>query len=69
MTNSQIKNYLEENQMDEVLEIIKEAEAGELEELELVESLGLLQDKKLNEEVLQLLQSEGVNIIYISAEE
>ncbi|WP_158735389.1 hypothetical protein [Alteribacillus sp. YIM 98480] len=69
MTKEEIKSILKEKQMEEALELIEEAEAGELEELELVQSLGLLRDPALNEEVIRVLQEEGVSIIYISDED
>ncbi|RSL33409.1 hypothetical protein D7Z54_10605 [Salibacterium salarium] len=69
MTKAEIKETLQEKQLEEALEIIEEAEQGELAELELVESLGLLRDEQLNNEVITLLQEEGVTITYIPAEE
>ncbi|SDH42872.1 hypothetical protein [Alteribacillus bidgolensis] len=69
MTKEEIKSILKEKQMEEALELIEEAEAGELAELELVQSLGLLRDPSLNEKVIRVLQEEGVSIIYISDED
>lgn len=65
MTRDEIMAVLKEQDMNEVIELIEDAEQGDLEELELAESLGLLLDQDLNREVLQLLESLGVTIIYV----
>lgn len=65
MTRDEIMAILKEQDMTEVMELIEDAEQGDLEELELAESLGLLLDRDLNREVLQLLESLGVTIIYV----
>ncbi|MDH4616674.1 hypothetical protein [Brevibacillus sp. AY1] len=65
MTRDEIMAILKEQDMTEVIELIEDAEKGDLEELELAESLGLLLDRDLNREVLQLLESLGVTIIYV----
>ncbi|MGE7271946.1 hypothetical protein ACQKK5_10875 [Brevibacillus panacihumi] len=69
MTRDELLKVLENNQMTEVIELIEDAENGDLEELELAESLGLLLDPDLNREVLQLLESLGVTIIYVQDDE
>lgn len=69
MTRDELLKVLENNQMTEVIELIEDAEKGDLEELELAESLGLLLDPDLNREVLQLLESLGVTIIYVQDDE
>jgi len=69
VTKEEILAVLEQKRMNEIIELIEDAEAGELEELELVESLGLLMDETLNREVLQLLQSLGVTITYVKGDE
>ncbi|CAJ1002052.1 MULTISPECIES: hypothetical protein [Bacillales] len=69
MTKEEILSILQERDMTEVIELIEDAESGDLEELELVESLGLLRDEELNREVLQLLESLGVTIIYLKGDE
>jgi len=69
MTRDELVKVLENNHMTEVIELIEDAEKGDLEELELAESLGLLLDPKLNQEVLQLLESLGVTIIYVRDDE
>ena len=69
MTRDELLKVLESNQMTEVIELIEDAEKGDLEELELAESLGLLLDPDLNREVLQLLESLGVTIIYVQDDE
>ncbi|SDH05817.1 hypothetical protein SAMN05192534_101474 [Alteribacillus persepolensis] len=66
MTKAEMKQLLEQKDMQEALELLEEAENGELAELELVESLGLLRDATLNDELTRILKEEGVNIIYIS---
>lgn len=65
MTRDEMMAILKEQDMTEVMELIEDAEKGDLEELELAESLGLLLDRDLNREVLQLLESLGVTIIYV----
>ncbi|NQF14063.1 MULTISPECIES: hypothetical protein [unclassified Brevibacillus] len=69
MTRDELVAVLEKKRMTEIIELIEDAEQGELEELELVESLGLLMDQELNKEVLSLLESLGVTIIYVSGDE
>jgi hypothetical protein len=69
MTKEEILAILEQKRMTEIIELIEDAEAGDLEELELVESLGLLMDEELNREVLQLLESLGVTITYLKGDE
>lgn len=59
---------LREREMNEVLELIEDAEKGELEELELVKSLGLLRDEALNSAVIKHLEENGVRIIFIDGE-
>jgi hypothetical protein len=69
MTRDEIMAVLESKRMTEAIELIEDAEAGELEELELVESIGLLADEELNREVIKLLESLGVTIIYLKGDE
>ncbi|MCG7316667.1 hypothetical protein [Brevibacillus laterosporus] len=69
MTQQEIVDTLKERRMTEILELIYDAKSGDLEELELVESLGLLADETLNKEVIGLLEELGVNIIYLSGDE
>lgn len=69
MTTEELMAVLEKKKMTDIIELIADAKAGDLEELELVESLGLLMDQELNREVLQLLESLGVAIIYVSGDE
>ncbi|WP_026689541.1 hypothetical protein [Alteribacter aurantiacus] len=66
MKREELITVLEKNNYAEVLELIEDAERGRLEELELAESLGLLYDKTLNDEVIHYLKEQGVNIIYVS---
>ncbi|CCF14809.1 putative uncharacterized protein [Brevibacillus laterosporus GI-9] len=69
MTQQEIVDALKERRMTEILELIEDAKSGDLEELELVESLGLLADEMLNKEVIRLLEELGVTIIYLSGDE
>jgi hypothetical protein len=69
MTRDEIMDILKEQDMTEIIELVEDAENGDLEELELAESLGLLMDENLNREVLQLLESLGVTIIYVKDDE
>lgn len=69
MTKEDILAALENKGLDEIIELIEDAESGDLEELELVESIGLVHDELLNREVIQLLQQLGVSIIYVTDEE
>lgn len=69
MTRDEIVSTLQEKGLDDIVELIEDAEKGELEELELVESLGLLYEEDLNREVLKLLQGLGVTITYVSEED
>lgn len=69
MTKAEVRQQLEERNMEEVLELIEDAENGDLKELELAASLGLLRDETLNDAVLNVLQDEGVTIIYVEDEE
>ncbi|MFB4160773.1 hypothetical protein ACE1TF_12880 [Geomicrobium sp. JSM 1781026] len=67
--NEQLIQQLEDKKMTDVLELIEEAKAGEFDELELVESLGLLRDEDLNRRVIALLEEIGVEIVYVTDEE
>lgn len=69
MSVNEVKKQLQEQELHEVLELIEDAERGDLEELELVKSLGLLRDEELNKQVLEILENEGVLIIYVSEED
>lgn len=64
MTREELVQALEAKGLDEVVELIEEADNGEMDELELLPSLGLLQDRQLNDAVLQYLEAKGVAIIY-----
>ncbi|MBP3950652.1 hypothetical protein [Bacillus suaedae] len=68
MTRDEIVNELKRLEMDDVLEIIEDAETGHLEELELVESIGLVYDQDLNREVINLLKQLNVSIVYLTDE-
>lgn len=66
MERQQIVTKLEEQGLEDIIELIEDAESGHLEELELVESIGLLYDEELNRAVVSLLKELGVNIIYVT---
>ncbi|QQK79946.1 hypothetical protein HUG20_08645 [Salicibibacter cibi] len=63
MTREELIQALESKGLDEVLELIEEADNGEMDELELLPSLGLLQDQQLNDAVLEYLKGKGVTIV------
>ncbi len=69
MNKEKILNMLTEKGLTDIIELIEDAESGHLEELELVESVGLLFEESLNKEVIQLLQQLGVKIIYVTDDE
>jgi hypothetical protein len=69
MTKVEIVKTLNEQGLTDIIELIEDAETGDLEELELVESVGLLYDEMLNKEVVKLLQELGVKIIYVTDDE
>jgi hypothetical protein len=69
MNKTEIVEILAEKKLTDIIELIEDAEKGHLEELELVESIGLLYDENLNKEVIELLQELGVKIIYVRDEE
>lgn len=66
MTKEEIVTELEQQGLKDILELIRDAEKGYLEELELVEQIGLVNDSKLNQEVINLLQDLNVEIIYVT---
>ena len=68
MNRDELIQELKQNNMDEILELVEDAENGELKELELARSLGLLRDERLNDAVISLLEENGVTIIYLDDE-
>lgn len=68
MKRDELIQELKQNNMDEIVELIEDADNGELEELELARSLGLLRDDRLNNAVISLLEENGVTIIYLDDE-
>lgn len=66
MTRDEIVQALEEKKLADIIELIEDAEKGQVEELELVEQIGLVHDPKLNEEVLRLLEELDVTITYVT---
>lgn len=69
MNKEEIIQELEKREMEDILELIEDAEKGFLEELEIVPSVGLLYDRELNEAIISLLKEQGVEIIYVTEEE
>lgn len=69
MTKEQLIQELQEKGMTEMLELIEDAETGHLQELELVESIGLVYDRELNEALLNVLKELGVTLIYVTDED
>ncbi|OLS38010.1 hypothetical protein BTR22_05765 [Alkalihalophilus pseudofirmus] len=69
MNKEEIIQELEKREMEDILELIEDAEKGYLEELEIVPSVGLLYDRELNEVIISLLKEQGVEIIYVTEEE
>lgn len=69
MTKEEILSRLEQKGLTDIVDLVVDAEKGYLEELELVEQVGLVHDTELNNEVLNLLKSLNVKITYIVDEE
>lgn len=69
MNQEEILKILEEKRLTDIIELIEDAQSGHLEEMELVEKVGLLYDEKLNKDVIELLQQLGVKIIYVTDDE
>jgi hypothetical protein len=69
MTKEEILQSLKSKGLADIIELIEDAENGDLEELELVESIGLVHDTRLNDEVLQLLQDLGVELVFVTDDE
>ena len=69
MTKEEILQALKSKGLEDIIELIEDAEKGDLEELELVESIGLVHDARLNDEVLQLLQDLGVELVFVTDDE
>jgi hypothetical protein len=68
MTKEEVLEELKKYKMDDIIELVEDAEAGHLEELELVESIGLLYDRALNNALIQVFKDLGVEIVYVSDE-
>ena len=66
MTRDEMVKALEEKKLTDIVELIEDAEKGYLEELELVEQIGLVHDPVLNEEVLRFLEEKNVTITYVT---
>lgn len=68
MTKEEVIETLKSRQMEEMLELVEDAENGYLQELELVESIGLVYDRQLNEALIRVLEELGVTMIYVKDE-
>lgn len=60
---------LEAEGKKDIIEIIEDTKKGRLEEIELVESIGLLYDIDENRMLLQWLQDQGVHLNYVTEED
>ncbi|WP_078428454.1 hypothetical protein [Alkalihalobacterium alkalinitrilicum] len=69
MDKEEILHVLKDKKLEDIIELIEDATEGYLEELELVESLGLVHDSELNTKVIELLTTLGVKIIYVTDDE
>ncbi|GAE25010.1 hypothetical protein JCM9140_979 [Halalkalibacter wakoensis JCM 9140] len=69
MTKEEVLKELQKHGMDDMIELIEDAEKGYLEQLELVESIGLVYDKDLNTSLIEVLKQLGVEIIFVTDEE
>ncbi|MFC0470225.1 hypothetical protein ACFFHM_06715 [Halalkalibacter kiskunsagensis] len=69
MTKEEVLDEIKKRKMDDIIELIEDAEAGQLEELEIVESIGLLYDRDLNHALIQVFKDLGVEIVYVSDDE
>ncbi|PRO66980.1 hypothetical protein C6I21_02765 [Alkalicoccus urumqiensis] len=69
MEEAQLREKLEESNMEEALELLDDAEGGRLQVLELAPSLGLLRDEELNNALLYHLKQKGVEIEYVKEED
>ncbi|OLO42507.1 hypothetical protein BTR23_00365 [Alkalihalophilus pseudofirmus] len=69
MNKEEILHVLKDKKLEDIIELIEDATEGYLEELELVESLGLVHDSELNTKVIELLTTLGVKIIYVTDDE
>ncbi|SER40804.1 hypothetical protein SAMN05444126_10116 [Salisediminibacterium halotolerans] len=68
LTREELIAALEDRSLTEALELIEDAENGDLTVLELVPSLGLLRDEELNKAVLDYLKQQGVELEYVDEE-
>ncbi|HHY20680.1 MAG TPA: hypothetical protein GX525_02120 [Bacilli bacterium] len=69
MNKAEILEKLTKQGLEDIIELIEDAEEGFLTELELVESIGLLYDEQLNKHVIEFLKQLGVSIIYVTDDE
>jgi hypothetical protein len=69
VNTEEVLQLLQQKGLGDIIELIEDAKSGDLEELELVESIGLVHDPELNRSVLQTLRDLGVQIIYVTDDE
>ncbi|WP_054712489.1 hypothetical protein [Bacillus sp. JCM 19041] len=60
---------LREHGLEDILEMVEDAEAGKLEEIELVKSIGLLYDQDDNKRLLEWFEEQGVTLVYVTDDE
>lgn len=60
---------LREQGLEDILEMVEDAEKGKLEEIELVKSIGLLYDQDDNKRLLEWFEEQGVTLVYVTEDE
>ncbi|MFB4211413.1 hypothetical protein ACE1TH_05780 [Shouchella sp. JSM 1781072] len=64
-----LREKLEKEGKEDLVEMIDDAASGHLEEVEIVPSIGLLYDQEENKQLLTWLEEKGVTITHITDEE
>ncbi|AIC94550.1 MULTISPECIES: hypothetical protein [Shouchella] len=64
-----LREKLEREGKEDIVEIIDDAAKGHLEEVEIVPSIGLLYDQEENKQLLTWLEEQGVTITEVTDEE
>ncbi|WP_099300810.1 hypothetical protein [Bacillus sp. Marseille-P3800] len=64
-----LREKLEKEGKEDLVEMIDDAASGHLEEVEIVPSIGLLYDQEENKQLLTWLEEKGVTITQITDEE
>ncbi|TSB46970.1 hypothetical protein [Alkalicoccobacillus porphyridii] len=65
----ELLNEFEAKELTDLLEMMEDAKVGDLKEVELVESIGLLYDQELNQKLLKWLEEQGVELVYVTDDE